>query len=295
MAFSAPAGPPPPSPHTIAAREPAVATRALRGRRYLWGAGASALFLALISAGVARGGLFRQLDAGTLSLVQRSRTPDSYWFENQVTHLADQRYFALLAAAVLLFGLLTGRRRAAIAGVVAIGGTLLTTRALQHLGLDAGARAGPDVGPFPSAHVAAAAALGAAATLQAGQTARALVVAISAAYVATVAFSVVYVGTHLATHVAGGLACAGVWSCVAAAWLTRSAPPRTATRSAARVVLLVLAAGVLAAMLAPRARELVTHVVDTPVTPLLHLTGALAIACAAAAAARLEARRLSAA
>jgi membrane-associated phospholipid phosphatase len=134
-----------------------------------------------------------------------------------VAHTADPVPLAAMLAVLTTLGWLGGRRRAAIAAVVAVVSANVATQLLKLVfahprlhSLLAGHQI--DVGGFPSGHATAAMSIALAAVIVAPPRLRLTVAAFAAAYALAVSTSVLVLGWHFPSDVLGGLLVAAAFA-----------------------------------------------------------------------------------
>jgi membrane-associated phospholipid phosphatase len=144
--------------------------------------------------------------------------------------------YAVLATAVVAGALVAGRGRAALAAVVLLAGSAVTTQLLKHA--LASQRPYPTIqylppASWPSGHTTAAVALALALVIVSPPRLRPAVAAAGALLSAATAFSLLVLGSHYPTDVAGGCLVAGTWACLAATLLPSAVRARLPQRLAA--------------------------------------------------------------
>jgi membrane-associated phospholipid phosphatase len=139
-------------------------------------------------------------------------------------HSANPLPGAALLAAIVVLGLVVGRRREALAGAALVVGATLTTEVLKvllaHQRLDPTLTAHQLGAPaFPSGHATGAMALALAAVLVAAPRLRPLAAGAGAAYAIAVSTSILILGWHFPSDVFGGMLVAALYFCLAVAAL----------------------------------------------------------------------------
>jgi membrane-associated phospholipid phosphatase len=159
----------------------------------------------------------QHLDARVLARLSAHRGGPFGDLASIVADLGDPAPQVLLLAAGVVVALLSGRRRAALAGVVLVLGADLTTAVLKHL--LAAPRFDPVLGweqatadAFPSGHATAAFSAAAAWALFVPPLWRRLTALIGLLAASGVAVSVVVLHYHLPSDVLGGILVAAAWT-----------------------------------------------------------------------------------
>jgi membrane-associated phospholipid phosphatase len=163
-------------------------------------------------------------DATALNGLEALRGPRITPILQFFAHSVDPLHGAVLLAAIVVLGLVAGRRREALAAAALVGGATLTTEVLKvllaHQRLDPTLIAHQLGAPaFPSGHATGAMALALAAVLVAGPRLRPLAVGAGAAYAIAVSTSILILGWHFPSDVFGGMLVAAFYFCLAVAAL----------------------------------------------------------------------------
>jgi membrane-associated phospholipid phosphatase len=187
-------------------------------KRLLFGGGVAAAALALLALATYDLHWFHHLDARALARLSADREGRLGDLADVVIYLGDPPAQTLLLVAGAAIALVSGRRRAALAGVVLVLGADLTTvvlkQALAAPRLDAvlgWAQVGED--SFPSGHATAAFSMLAAWLLFVPPGWRRVTAIVGAVIAGAVAASVVVLRHHFPSDVVGGLLVAAAWTC----------------------------------------------------------------------------------
>ncbi len=145
----------------------------------------------------------------------------------RIARLADPGPYLLMGVALVAVALLRGRPARAVAAVVLLVATGVTTQLLKaSLGHPrAGEILGVDLGSWPSGHSTAAMTVALCAVLVAPRALRGGVAVLGAAYALAVGLGVLVMEWHLATDVAGGFLVAMSWTLLLVAVLRRVERP----------------------------------------------------------------------
>ncbi len=180
-------------------------------------------------------GFAERFDARLLSHLSAEPGSAAHKAATLFAHLADPAPVLLMLIGICALALHWGRRREALAAVVALAGANLTTEILKALfGHE---RFWPFLGEtqpwsssFPSGHTTAAASIAVALLIVVPARLRALAAVAGAAFVCAVGISVVALEWHYPSDVVGGLLVAAGWGFAALA-VPRLAAPREAQTS----------------------------------------------------------------
>ena len=182
-----------------------------------------------------------------------------YQLITDIAHVADPAPYGLIGALLIGLALARGRTRVALAVIVVLLGTAVTTDYILKPLLAAprydavlGLRQVP-AGSFPSGHATASMALALSAILVASQRLRPYVAAFGAVFAIVVCYSFLTLGWHYPSDVLGGYLVAGAWTALAVASLRFADarwPARSGRRAAGRLLAHVHARAAIAALLA---------------------------------------------
>jgi membrane-associated phospholipid phosphatase len=174
-----------------------------------------------------------------------SRPTSATWAE-RFSHLADPIPFAAFAVVLVIVALLRRRPRTAVAVVLILAGSNLTTQILKPALAMPGRYPGAETA-WPSGHATAAMALVLCLLLVMPVRLRPVAAALGALLVLAVAYSILILGHHEPSDVLGGFLTAGAWTGLGVAVLRAGVPERD---GALRPAAILLPAGVAAAALA---------------------------------------------
>ncbi len=176
-----------------------------------------------------------------------------------IAHVADPAPYALIGAVLIGLALARGRARVALAVLVILVGSAVTTDRILKPLLAAprydsllGLRQIADAS-FPSGHGTAAMALALCAILVASPRTRPYVAAIGALFAIAVSYSFLVLGWHYPSDVLGGFLVAGAWTSLAVAALRFADarwPARSGRRAAGRLLARVHARAAVATLIA---------------------------------------------
>ena len=203
--------------------------------------------------------VFHHADAVTLHDFMSLDRQSIYQLITDIAHVADPAPYGLIGVLLVGLALARGRTRVAVAALVILLGTAVTTDYILKPLLAAprydavlGGRQVPGAS-FPSGHATASMALALCAILVASQRVRPYVAALGAVFAIAVSYSFLTLGWHYPSDVLGGYLVAGAWTALTVAALrfadTRW-PARSGRRAAGRLLAHVHARATLTALIA---------------------------------------------
>jgi len=175
-----------------------------------------------------------------------SRPATTQWAAH-LSHLADPGPFALFAAALVLGALARRAPRIAIAVVVILLGSNLTTQLLKPALALPQPFLGADTATWPSGHATAAMALVLCLQLVVPARLRPAAAAAGGLLAVGIVYSVLILGHHEPSDILGGFLVAGTWTGLVVAALRTSAPTGTPAPRASRTLIPVARAAAAAA------------------------------------------------
>jgi membrane-associated phospholipid phosphatase len=206
-------------------------------------AGCAVAFVALLTLAYGSDGA-RWMDASALQGFVDLQRPAVERLSERLAQLGDPLEVQVIGAALVAIALARGRPRLALAVILLLGLTSVSSQLLKAVlayprygGLVDGSHLSPSA--FPSGHATAAMSLALAGVLVAPRAARPLAALLGGVLALGVSFSVVSLGWHFPSDVVGGFLLATGWTLVLVAGLWAAAerwPERTGRVRAATVV-----------------------------------------------------------
>ncbi len=205
--------------------------------------GCAVAFLVLLVLAYASHGA-RNLDATALSGFLDLQRPAVETAIESIAALGNPAQVGLMAVALAVLALARGRPRIALAIIVLLGATSISSQVLKTVlayprfdGLVNGAHVDPAA--FPSGHATAAMSIALAGVLAAPSRARPLAALLGSALALGVGFSVIALGWHFPSDVVGGFLLASAWTLVIASVLQAASerfPERSGRTRATRAL-----------------------------------------------------------